>query len=789
MIPPSLPFTVTGGEVAKVSARVPFPNLWSDPLALTVDSLTLDIAIASSSKGKRASPAVHHIDLASSVTSAAGDFVHDELDAFEGAELDRTIRESLILQDDLPGAFPPFNSDYGGGSPAAVESTTVLASLVERVLARLECRVKNICLRVRYETEDLGGVLELRIGQVRYADETPESVSGGTPRTVRVVTLSSVGVYLLPLPKDESSVDSRNPLSRMTSASSYSSSSMSSDDDVDDFQEMVMSQAVADLRVSSADRPPPNVTPTPLWPTTTSFHSAGSGMFQSASGSGMFQSASGSGMFQSARGSMFKSAMSTASGRSVYHSFTEEPAVREPLEIEDPFGSPPQTLQPLKEPSPDFPSEPPSRGSQRTSRSATPVPAPGEQEETLLLSFGPEDIVLRMTTSTLAPKSSREWAKDPGSPIAMPRLVETPVPPIPSIRVDVSVGMIACVLLPSHSAFVLGLAQAALASSGSGPPAAPPAIDPPTSQPKFDAELRVKGFYVALVYDLNPPSSEYAAIVDSFFARPASVYPPVGHLRLKLEDMAAAYSVPAAISKPTPRKTSSRRRPTSPTGAALNISVSSVSLFEYLASAESGDDEPPGGTFPVLIFDPNLPKQYEVPPGAPSSLLSTHKRGPANLTSFPQFDSVDWRNAGVQKAGAEKAWRVRPRAKGILRGQAGLSPEPATTAIAIRKDLDDNERKLSGLSKLTSSGSCRVVAHARLPRSLPRREVAPPPPLTCPGRPDPKRTCSDPDRSSSFAAAAGIVPLSRRPDAFRTQGFYVGTRSRVHDPAVPNDPA
>ncbi|CAK9781050.1 hypothetical protein CC85DRAFT_269388 [Cutaneotrichosporon oleaginosum] len=684
LIPEGLPFTVIGGEVAKVSARVPFPNLWSDPLALTVDSVTLDVSLAAA-KGRRGplGPSVPHIDLASSVTSAAGDFLHDELDAFEGAELDRTIRESLILNPpgDVPGAFPPFTSDNGGGSPAAVESTTVLASLVERVLARLQCRICKIRLRVRYEHEDILGVLELRIGEVRYADETPETVTGAT-KTVRAVIISNVGVYLLPIPKEDE--PHQVPLSRMTSASSYESSL--SDDD--DYQDMIMSQAVADLRVSSAPAPQPPAA---------SFRSTPGSMYQSAAGSDVFQSAHGS-VFHSARGSgMFKSTMTSASGRSVYQSFVEDPAA-EPISASrqelpaDPFGSPQASPEARKgrsiESAPA--DEPPTAGSQRTSRSATPV-ASYEPEETLLMSFGTEDIILRMTTATTMPPSSRDWARDPGSPMAMPRVVDTPVAPIPSIRIDMSVGMIAVALLPSHAGFLLSLAQAALAHSGSTAPVPQEvSVDPPLSQPKFDAELRIKGVYVSLVYDLNKPSDEYKSMVESYFSRPASVYLPIGHLRLKLEDMGAAYSVPAAINKVT-RKLTRRRSTAGTKGTVVSITVSTIAVFEYLASAESGGDEPPGGTFPVLIFDANLPKQYDVPPGAPSSLLSSNSRAPANLTSFPQFDSIDWRNAGPQKPGAEKAWRVRPRSKGILRGGFGASPEPVVAAVVIHKDMDDNE--------------------------------------------------------------------------------------------------
>jgi autophagy-related protein 2 len=130
-----------------------------------------------------------------------------------------------------------------------------------------------------------------------------------------------------------------------------------------------------------------------------------------------------------------------------------------------------------------------------------------------------------------------------------------------------------------------------------------------------------------------------------------------------------------------------------PKPPSVNLVIADASLFEYLASAESSessDDEPPGGTFPVLIFDANLPKQYDVAPGASWGTQPPQSRTPANLPSFPEFDSVDWRNAGVQKRSGEKAWRVRPKGKGILRST--VSPEPPSPpAISIKKELSDKD--------------------------------------------------------------------------------------------------
>lgn len=667
--------------MAKVSARVPFLNLWSDPLSLTVDSLSLEITVTHHHKTAKSTFFDNqHLDLASSVTSAAGDFVHDELNAQEGAELDRSIRESLILNqsdpfsnsDVPPGAFPSFGDS---GSPAAVESTTVLASLVERVLARLECKVNNVRLRLRFEDGTCGGVLELRLGGIRYADETPELSS--PKKTIRAITLSSVGVYVLPLSAEfGSSTDggmgasfvstSRRTSSTMSSSSSFSSDSHSSEPE-DEFHSMVMSQAVADLRESVINPRSSGSTHLPR--------------------------------------DLRLSTMSNVSGKSIYHSFVEdetpepEPVTavpdREQLAdslagLDDPFGQPNQIPSAEHTPSPHSP---------HTSRSQTPTAVPLEPEETLLLSFGTEDIVMRMETSQATP-TKRPWAQhDPESPASMPLVIETPPLPVPTVEISVTCGTITALLRPQHTALLLAIAQSATGRPSSSSQAPPPshATPPQPFLPEFTARLDIKGVFVTMVYDLNPLSHEFEAGVQQYFARPATVYPPAGHLRLKLESISASYALAS------PKRVQPRRRAPPAKPSSVDVTISDISLFEYLASAESDDDEPPGGTFPVVIFDPNLLKQYEVPPGAPSSLLSTQPRTPANLPEFPEFASVDWRNAGVQKKGGERVWRVKPKAKGILRGHTASTPEQPGAVVTVSQKLGTGDRKWR---RVTLTNSC-----------------------------------------------------------------------------------
>ncbi|KAL1411170.1 autophagy-related protein 2 [Vanrija albida] len=810
LIPESLPFTVTSGEVAKVFARVPFPNLWSDPLSLAVESLTLEVTVApppshgkstlanlphlGRSEGSEVKHAHHHIDLASSVTSAADDFVHDELDAFEGAELDRSIRESLILshtdpffREALPGGFPSAGSSPSGPSsrwqsepeanplPEQVESTTVLTGLVERILSRLQINVKQVRVRLRYEDDQHGGIVELRLGQVAYADQTPEA-STEPRKTVRAVTVSSVAVYLLPLPKPQA--EQRHPprpfpVARTASNTSSSSSSMSSDDSNDQFHSMAMSQAVADLRESVIVPPADIRSSRQEAPTRSDLRFS---TMTAASGRSIYQSVYSEAQAGTDDESVASTAlppdpwnvplpesrielpspppppsdlrastMTTASGRSIYHSvYTDaeggddvfrrtatlppdpwdvplpESHIELPVESPGSPGSP--DFEPVDEVSspiiaapvpvraatPPRPRTPPFRQvpevesppapyhaphmaqsytSERTSRTATPTPAavPEEPTETLLLSFGPEDIVLKLTT-TYPP------TPQPGSP---PRTSVPPANPLPSVDVDLSIGTVSSVILPRHAAFLLALAQAAVPPSQPPPrqpePSQPGKMDSQSGLPRLDARVHVKGVYLALVYDLGRVTDEFRELAQQFFQRPANVSLPMGHLRLRLEDIAALYAAPGFVPQASPRKRGDGRKkaPSGPPPPVVTLTVGDLSLFEYLASAETGDDEPPGGSFPVLTFDVNLSRQYEIPPGASSSLSSAHKRS-SDLSAFPEFESIDWRNASVQKRSSEKVWKVKPKSKGILRGTSG-SEAPAGPVLSVRKRLDPRD--------------------------------------------------------------------------------------------------
>nr|XP_031857747.1 uncharacterized protein CI109_006842 [Kwoniella shandongensis]KAA5524819.1 hypothetical protein CI109_006842 [Kwoniella shandongensis] len=644
LLPSSIPLTLTSGTLDKVTARVPLNSLWSDPLCLTLDSLTLHFTLARPGRnGKEPSYAQRqsdqHRDLAESVTSAADDFLHEELDAFEEAELDRSIRQSLVLShtdpfsnDEVPGSFPFSNPSSPGESPqplpATVESTTVLASLVERILARLEFKVNNVRIQIKYDDEEHGGVFEFRIGEVRYVDESQQQPAGddNARSTTRAIRISSVGVYMLPVSSSPPSSKPSHTSSRSSSMSSSSSSSSNRS-----YSDMVMSQAVLDLRDSTV------------------------------------------------------SALGTEA--SVYHSVISERTESTSIYKED--------------------------SGNELSRSVTPTPVePKGSAETMLLTFGSEDIILRMKTTRPPPPTSLvdpSLSSSTSSP-STTSTQHTSSPRFHSVDVEITMGSIAVLILPRQALVILAALQSASRSTkveSSYTSTEPLSLLP--NQPQITASVRLKALHTSMVYDLEAAnSSTFASHAAQYWAKPSTTYIPYGHLRLRLEALEAKYVSQGFASKPqTParpaRTTSGSRLPRrqstvtrfGPPPPTLTVTLKDFSLFEYLASdvaSDTGsDDVPPGGAFPVIIFDQNLPKQYDIAPGATSGSLSrTTTRPPAAGSVFPEFDSVDWRNSGLQRktGGSEKQWKVKQKGRGILKtATASVTPGDEAPVVVIKKDL------------------------------------------------------------------------------------------------------
>jgi autophagy-related protein 2 len=347
--------------------------------------------------------------------------------------------------------------------------------------------------------------------------------------------------------------------------------------------------------------------------------------------------------------------------------------------------------------------------------SGSSTPKRDQEKGVMILSFGNEDVILRMKTTQ--PPSGTQPQSTSAGPGGRPSPHRAPSSyagsTLPSLDLDVSVGTIALMLLPGQMASLLSMSQAF--SHGGSDQALPTATARETAQPKLDGRIRVKGVYMSLIYDMTVESNPtFSDSISTYWTRPSTTYLPVGHLNFKVEGLEAAYSskgyTPRSLSHNTSRPLPRRSSTTSTIRFGLrppviNLRVADLSIFEYIATdttpaAADGepDDSIPGGAYPVVLFDAGLAKQYDViPPGGRPA------HGPSPET-FPEFDSVDWRNSGMHKKSGvgEKAWKVRPKGKGAMKAAPGNEVD-SSPVLLLRKELARASRELQILSHFRRS--------------------------------------------------------------------------------------
>jgi hypothetical protein len=254
-------------------------------------------------------------DLTASVASVAQEFLSSEVDAYEGADLARSIRESLVLSppqmqvrhsDDevedpfispqsvaesdriAPGGFPFVSAgDAVSGGSQSIPSSSVLAGLVERVLSRLQVCIGSVNVRLHFrygcgaddEREIAAAWFDLKLDMLSYMNETTsDGNNSDTFTTSKVIRLASAGLRMtreapMTVGAEEAVPDAATTRDRRRSASTGSTASLrtlspklhgrgnssasetSSGGDIDEATDMMMSQAIADLRESQAGPP------------------------------------------------------------------------------------------------------------------------------------------------------------------------------------------------------------------------------------------------------------------------------------------------------------------------------------------------------------------------------------------------------------------------------------------------------------------------------------------------------------------------------------------------------
>ena len=223
------------GTLGSIAATVAWPLSFKSAVALQLSDIDLvfrlDRAPATAPPRDPDPPT----DLADSILSVAvaESFVREELHA----EQDESIADL-----GLPGAFSqPSTGDELGTGERKDEEVTMIAGIIERLLARLSVRVDSVRVRVRLPD---GAVLELRVEGVKYSDVSP----GEDGEAIRDVTLAGFEVFaVLPGQGAEAAHAARE-----SSSGGESTTDSDSSDDLSPEQQMYMSQSIADLRTSTA---------------------------------------------------------------------------------------------------------------------------------------------------------------------------------------------------------------------------------------------------------------------------------------------------------------------------------------------------------------------------------------------------------------------------------------------------------------------------------------------------------------------------------------------------------
>ena len=582
-----LPVELHSSHVGHITARIPWPNPLTSTLGLSLQSLHLTLDLLDSPPNDQTSQASN---LADSVASAAAEFLHDELSPGEEA----TLRESFHPDRDsppdptgyVPGGIDPFlNTEDLASNDTDPDGVGMFASLIERLLARFAFDAADTRITIRHPERSS---FTLVIPSIRYEteSETPSAneatLRNDTTGETRTITISGVQITISDLrPEDIMKPAFPSIVSSIASLphppygqlpQELHSRSPSPDSDIDDETQMVMSQSIAFLP------------PQPL---------------------------SSSSMSASAVSSMYHSAVSEPPFRST--------AICEP--IPEVPGQPP--LEPAAKPEVQPPPIP--QDERSSSSGVSTPPGAGVLEETVL-SFGPDPVVIRLTTSP--PSESR-----PGHRGAEKR---------ESLRLSATAGVLSFALRAPH---IRGLTELAaiLGSRSSTFPSPPPKAQGATSLlPRLKVSVHVRGV-VGLLLLSKESSSEFTQV--DFFRHPL-IPPklPYGYLRIHADGVSASLSQPP-VAGGGDRRTSGVAR----VDASLTTTDLTVFLFE--------PSSPPLGSehtaSPILITDPNVITQY-----TPSHAHPVNQLNPYPIC--PAFDISDWTSVANKSTTPKPSyWRAR----------------------------------------------------------------------------------------------------------------------------------
>jgi autophagy-related protein 2 len=243
-----LPLRLRGGSIGKISAKIPWTNILSSPLTVSIHALSLTFILVPPQPVVVRIPPVG-LKLAESVTNVAETFIHEELDSRDNKRLRDSIVLSHVVDEPaerhLPGSLDPFLVDEVDNTveDLSAEGVSVLASLTERLLSRFKLSITNTSISLVNEGSSR---LEATFPEITYGAEDSgqehSDVTGNSEtRSVRILGFSV-------------SMSDLSPSSTSFTAPSFPENPAPEDesDDDDEAAQMLMSQSIVSLSAASS---------------------------------------------------------------------------------------------------------------------------------------------------------------------------------------------------------------------------------------------------------------------------------------------------------------------------------------------------------------------------------------------------------------------------------------------------------------------------------------------------------------------------------------------------------
>jgi autophagy-related protein 2 len=309
-----------------------------------------------------------------------------------------------------------------------------------------------------------------------------------------------------------------------------------------------------------------------------------------------------------------------------------------------------------------------------------------EAKDEMLLSFGVDPIVIRLTTPPLSPPIHDDFDEDSSlqHPAASPAVYHRPSQgddkpsSIKNLKLTFSAGVLACAFRAWHIRGMLDMLDA-WGSHQSSSMSAPPAKPSPSSADAIfalglDASANMRGVVILLL-----PSEKLGKIhggnqdssLDTFFTRP--LLPPRlahGCVRISLDSLSTSCSLSSSATSTESVSSQGRARAAEISAifvtnvVTMAFALNDLSVFALSRSASSDTDL---SASPILITDQNLSSQYSTAHVHPSSYAKSTDK--PHYPQLPDFAIIDWTNEAHRINNSTKlsTWRTKAKPKASKR--------------------------------------------------------------------------------------------------------------------------